>query len=281
MKQYYHATSFKSAQKIQKSGFKLGKDGMFGGGIYFCENPMNAKVKARSDPVDTIIIVNLDVGRLMTEERAHNNWNLKKLNKLGYDSVQMTHCKTGLEICLYEPSRVKVHSIVHWDDSNIEFEGEKTEEIDFKLFQFIIQNKKVTFNPPKNIDIDAFHGEEDELKRKLFQQFFVLEELLMEEEEKNTFSINGIESNFDKDRLFVFQEYLETHRKLGDDYPDMKNELFQSCKRLHDKLLIERENDLKRVEIFKADVGDEIEVSPNKDLEEMIDGLEYVMSIDK
>lgn len=50
---------------------------------------------------------------------------------------------------------------------------------------------------------------------------------------------------------------------------------------MHDKLLIERENDLKRVEIFKSDVGDEIEVSPNKDLEEMIDGLEYVMSIDK
>lgn len=274
-KLYYHATSYENSEKIQKSGFKLGKDGMFGGGIYFSENPMSATRKARSDSTDCIIVVNLDVGRLKTEERAHNDWNLKKINKLGYDSVQMTHCRTGIEICVYEPSRVKIHTIVHWDDSNIEFitlKGNHVEDLNFNLFKFAILDKKITFDPPIDIDINLNQGENDEMKRELFQQLFVLEEILGEEE-KTVLSIEQSSSNYDKPRLKMFQEYLELQRKLGLDYPESKNEIEQSIQNLLDKLKIEKEKDLERVELCKVAMGDQFDVLPNADLDEMIEQL--------
>ena len=116
MKKYFHATSFQSAQKIKVEGFRLGKDGMFGGGIYFSEKITSAVRKARSPTIDSVIIVNLNIGRLITERIAHNDWNLQKIRSLGYDSVQMTNCRTGSEICVYEPSRIKILDIIQWKD---------------------------------------------------------------------------------------------------------------------------------------------------------------------
>ena len=113
MTRYFHATSFENAQRIRVEGFRAGRDGMFGPGIYFSETFMGAIRKARCQTVDTVIIVNLNVGRLMTEEFAHNDWNLQKVRSRGYDSVQMTHCKTGVEICVYEPSRIRILEINH------------------------------------------------------------------------------------------------------------------------------------------------------------------------
>ena len=42
MKQYFHATSIKNANNIVNEGFRLGLDGMFGGGIYFAFTPEDA-----------------------------------------------------------------------------------------------------------------------------------------------------------------------------------------------------------------------------------------------
>lgn len=122
MKRYYHATSLANARKIQLEGFKPGKDGMFGPGIYFAENPMSALAKARSHPVDAVIIVSLNLGRLMTEEKAHPDWNLQIVRSKGFDTVQMTHCNTGVEICVYESSRVTIHSTVNMNIDKLIFE---------------------------------------------------------------------------------------------------------------------------------------------------------------
>ena len=105
-----------------------------------------------------------------------------------------------------------------------------------------------------------------------------MEEYLYEEEKQNVISTEeNVSSNYDKPRIVIFGDYLEEKRKLEDEYPDTKDELKQSCERLLLKLKMQKEQDDKRVELGKAAFGDKFEVTPNEDLEEMIEQLEYVI----
>ena len=120
-KKFYHITNYKALEGIKAEGFKLGQTGMFGGGIYFAEHKCSVSN-------DVLIVSLLKVGRCLTERWSHKDWNLQKVNEMGYDSVQMRHCRTGIEICLYEPSRVKILDVYIYnseDDSMIRYSHEK------------------------------------------------------------------------------------------------------------------------------------------------------------
>lgn len=123
-KKFYHITNYEAVQHIKKEGFRAGRKGMLGGGIYFAERPWCAYRKALCGSNDVLIVALLKIGRCLTERHANTQLNLNTLNSMGYDSVQMRHCKTGIEICLYEPSRIKILDIYYYhseDDSTIRY----------------------------------------------------------------------------------------------------------------------------------------------------------------
>lgn len=154
MKYYYHLTSFESAKSIFKYGFKRGKKGMLGPGIYFAEKSKDTLVKACSKVKDAMFVVVLDIGHVITVDDEHHDWNYEIVKKKGYDSVQKLNCKSGPEICIYEPHRIKIIGLIHWDKFNIEFMIIKGNSIDISEFDYLIQGRKVYqlfINPSDNI----------------------------------------------------------------------------------------------------------------------------------
>lgn len=149
MRVYYHATSYKNALLIIQNGFKRSKTGMLGNGIYFAEKPEGALKKAHCPTLDCILIVILNVGRVKTATSAHRNYDLKIINNMGYDSIEMRHCKTGPEICVFEPHRIKIICIAHWTNTDIEFNEITGLNVDLADFLFLINNRKVTVKKSK------------------------------------------------------------------------------------------------------------------------------------
>lgn len=158
MKNFYHATSYFNAQNIITNGFKPGQKGMFGPAIYFAMDPKDSIKKAQSSILDSIIVVHLNTGRIKTEEFAHNNWNLSIINNLGYDSVQMIHCKTGPEICVYEPNRIEIIGFVFWNNKIIEIKELNNNKIDLNNFHFLLTNERRILNIKQNSIQDHIHN---------------------------------------------------------------------------------------------------------------------------
>lgn len=69
---YYHATLSNNIRPIEILGLRPGYSGMFGGSIYFADNPENAMNKCRLYNPNAIIIAKIDVDRLMTENARVN-----------------------------------------------------------------------------------------------------------------------------------------------------------------------------------------------------------------
>lgn len=148
MCQYYHATTLENAKNIEKNGFIASKNGMLGPAIYFAFKPRDALLKARCNNLNAIVVVRLNTGRIKTEKYAHN-WDLKSLNNNGYDSVQMLHCRTGPEICLFEKHRITIIGIVHWDKTNIEFYEIDDHSMDMNDLFFLIEGRKLKISNSK------------------------------------------------------------------------------------------------------------------------------------
>ena len=86
---------------------------MFGRGYYFTERPVDAILKVDSnEKCEAIIEVRIDTGRMRTESYAHPDWNSTFASNNGFDSVQMNHCQTGVEICVYDSSRITVVEVI-------------------------------------------------------------------------------------------------------------------------------------------------------------------------
>lgn len=104
---YYHATSVEAAKSILRQGFKCSKSGMNGTGVYFADNPVSALFKAHVINPGAIIVAKVNVGRKTLERCSHQDWNLQKIKEKGFDCVQ-TNCRSGPEICIYEPWRITI-----------------------------------------------------------------------------------------------------------------------------------------------------------------------------
>lgn len=143
MTHFYHLTSFDNAQSIQRYGFRKGNQGMLGPGIYFAYHSHDTFDKAHSTIQDTIIVVLLDVGRSISVEKERRHWNIEVVKKLGYDSVQKINCRSGPEICVYEPNRIKIIGFVHWNNSILEFINVRGYEINEIEFYYLFENRKI------------------------------------------------------------------------------------------------------------------------------------------
>lgn len=145
---YYHATSRENAENIYKEGFKCGKSGWFGGGIYFAEKPKCAYNKALSSPKNAIIVVTLNLGRVKELTHIDRSMCLTKINKLGYDSVRMQNIPSGAEICLYESHRITIKGILWWSEKKIFIYNINDLFFDSSGFSFLTRNRKIKFNDP-------------------------------------------------------------------------------------------------------------------------------------
>ena len=229
---YCHATSFENAQKIEVEGFHLGQNGMFGGGIYFSEMPEEAVRKARVSRCDCIIVATLNVGRLLTEEMAMNHFNKRIVNKDGYDSVQMTHCRTGAEICIYEPSRVTIVCIVHWDSSSIEFKGENLrDKINLNDFRTFINGRTIKLNPPNQEALIYKDKSPEEIKARRYKRLDDLETYLLNEKNHTILTDPWFKNPADA-CMKTLRNYLHHHIQFRDEFPELKDELDYRINRL-------------------------------------------------
>lgn len=259
MNYYYHATSFENAQKIEVEGFHLSADGMFGRGIYFSENPDEAVKKARIGKCDAIIVVTLDVGRLLTEEMAMPHYDLRIIKKIGYDSIQMIHCRTGAEICIYEPFRAKIVSIVHWDSSIIEFKGNNLKDLNLSDFQSFLNGRKMILNPP-NQDPPTYKekSSQENISQKLKKIDF-LESYISNRRNQSIINKYGFKNPADY-CMKSLNEYLKRIAQLNSEFPYMKSELDQRIRNLISLLDSQYKEDLQQNEFAKSFLAGMMEV---------------------
>lgn len=260
MEYYYHATSYENAQKIEIEGFRLSRDGMFGSGIYFSEKPEEAVKKARINKCDSIITVTLDVGRLLTEEIARPHYNLRLIKKIGYDSVQMTHCRTGAEICIYEPFRAKIVSVIHWDDSTIEFKGENLKTLNLNDFKPFLNGRTMILNPPNQEPPTYQDISTDQIIAKRIKRLDDLESFILDRKNRVIYT----ESYFIHVSDYCMKtvhDYLQKIVQLHNEFPHLKSELDRRIQNLIRQLKDQTEQDQQMVEFTNFFAGDIISVS--------------------
>eukprot|EP00444_Apocalathium_aciculiferum_P027455 CAMPEP_0183442652 /NCGR_PEP_ID=MMETSP0370-20130417/88956_1 /TAXON_ID=268820 /ORGANISM="Peridinium aciculiferum, Strain PAER-2" /LENGTH=243 /DNA_ID=CAMNT_0025632351 /DNA_START=74 /DNA_END=805 /DNA_ORIENTATION=+ len=106
----YHQTSAELGPLILKTGFRLGKHGWCGGGIYFAVTPEATFTKAIGQDSHTgyIIEATVDVGKVKIASAACDHlWemNATRLTALGFDSISFDPAD-GDEYVVYTASRV-------------------------------------------------------------------------------------------------------------------------------------------------------------------------------
>lgn len=143
---YYHATSIDAARLIQKQGFKCSTCGMNGAGVYFADNPMSALFKSHTLNPGAIIVAKVNVGRKAIESCSHRDWNLRKIEEKGFDVVQ-TNCKSGPEICVYEPWRITIVEIYYLKEKRSENNHSTHMKYFNEFFPFKTIEVHIKFNP--------------------------------------------------------------------------------------------------------------------------------------
>merc|ERR1719343_1929837 len=83
----YHQTSYEAGQSILKTGFRLGKAGICGHGIYFCQSATMTDYKA-TGATGYIIVARVAMGKMLKlGPHCDRGMNLHRLRAKGYDSV--------------------------------------------------------------------------------------------------------------------------------------------------------------------------------------------------
>ena len=57
--------------------------------------------------------------------------------------MKKKNCDTGPEICVYEPHRIEIIGVIHWDKTKIEFLVKSGFKIDVSEFKFLTDGKNV------------------------------------------------------------------------------------------------------------------------------------------
>lgn len=149
---YYHATSRKNADSIEKNGFRCSIKGALGPGVYFAEKAECTIGKANCSVLDAIIVVHIQTGRIKDVTQWHN-WTKRELNSLGYDYVRRIHCLSGNEICVFDTYRITIIGVVYWDTYNVEIKEYYDKSVDVSEFHFLIKDRKLkidSINKPTN-----------------------------------------------------------------------------------------------------------------------------------
>lgn len=119
----YHVTTKSYAEKIQEKGFKVGKEGRFGGGVYFFNNEQEAKRYNPNGEVLKAIVLNLDIAFLYYHELPEMfkgvdiSWEeeegvpeLKEWAKTnGYNGCLVAYDDGTSELVVYEPTLIKLY----------------------------------------------------------------------------------------------------------------------------------------------------------------------------
>jgi hypothetical protein len=107
-KRLYHATSATAATEISRTKQMVaGRDGMFGGGIYFADSIESALHKARYK--EFIIEARVDLGRALVVEAPDRNLDLNAIREVGCHSVKgRGFSQAEWEYIVFESSRVCV-----------------------------------------------------------------------------------------------------------------------------------------------------------------------------
>jgi hypothetical protein len=104
-KTLFHCTNAENAASIRRNGFRCGKSGLAGGGIYLAETEEDAKRKAHQHGV--IIECEVDLGKVhKVGFDGDESLCLSRLKSMGCNSVSIA--RKGTEYCVYEPQRVAV-----------------------------------------------------------------------------------------------------------------------------------------------------------------------------
>ena len=104
----YHATDHRSAKQIKKSGFRVGKSGLAGPGIYFSKSKQGARKRCRNDGC-VVLTCAVKLGQTMRVKQNSTSCNSTKQRKRmmasGCASVKI---KGQDNWCVYEPEQIKI-----------------------------------------------------------------------------------------------------------------------------------------------------------------------------
>lgn len=125
VQQLFHGTSMRNARAITRSGFKLGRRGMFGKGCYFAQSPLKSWNYSVSFGQGAGILLLCDVALGRSLKAKHPAGKLEPgapelrrgsfLNRRAYSSV---HAPAGKavrvdEFCIYDPALALPRYVIH------------------------------------------------------------------------------------------------------------------------------------------------------------------------
>ena len=117
----FHGTDDAGVEGISKNGFRLGKDGMYGAGIYFATDSSKSSQNIYTKGSNKLLLCKVFLGRAKTVDKADKSLTGPKLRREGYDSVfapRGTKESGGVlndEFVVFEPSQAFVQYVIHYD----------------------------------------------------------------------------------------------------------------------------------------------------------------------
>ncbi len=153
----FHGTSAEAVDCIVKTGFKIGKPGMYGAGVYFATDSSKSAQEIYTKGSNQLLVCEVLLGKSLTVEKAENSMTLQKLKAKGYDSLfakRETKGSGGVlydEFVVYDPDQAIPRYVVHYTRNEFG-SGEVTATFDrgatsFKYYR-ITPKRELSLNDP-------------------------------------------------------------------------------------------------------------------------------------
>ena len=141
---------------ISKNGFRLGKDGMYGAGIYFATDSSKSSQNIYTKGSNKLLLCKVFLGRAKTVNKADKSLSGPKLRREGYDSVfapRGTKESGGVlndEFVVFDPSQAFVQYVIHYGSSSAGHSNVMTGANAAQAFSKVLMKpgRAVVFNDP-------------------------------------------------------------------------------------------------------------------------------------
>jgi hypothetical protein len=121
----FHGTDDAGVEGITKGGFRIGKPGMYGAGIYFATDSSKSSQVIYTKGSNKLLLCNVLLGKAKEVKRADNTLSGSRLRKDGFDSVfapRNTKDTGGVlndEFVVFDPRQAVVRYVIHYSSSSL------------------------------------------------------------------------------------------------------------------------------------------------------------------
>ena len=120
----FHGTSDAGVEGIIRNGFRIGKPGMYGPGIYFATDSSKSSQNIYTKGSNKLLLCKVFLGRAKTVDKADNSLTGISLRAEGFDSVFAPRGTKGMggvvndEFVVFDPRQAVAHYVIHYSSAS-------------------------------------------------------------------------------------------------------------------------------------------------------------------